>query len=531
MPQFSEEINETHLRIRRQTVKQIVDDLLKKFKGLPFREFRYAGEAVQLITPGSAIDSTPANRDLGQNHITIEVEDNPDYSMGYTQVPKDGVKPLFRCTKTGLDIYPVYQNRKLVISLIITSSSRVRINNLITQLKQGMVLQSNMLTHKISYDYDIPPVTSVLINHIYNTMENKHGYNIEFIDWLREIVQDKVQLSTRLDGEKGVLTVRENAVNVLSHVVESDEEPRKESDNNGVWEFTLELEARYMRPNMVRCSYPCVVNNQILHELFLPTPIVNHDYRAEQATSHLDIQAMEVWKNNRDFSNWRRSTLGYKDPPFDDWGKEIGNSKLKPLLTTLILLDETDYYQIFNLETDLADFNFSEDFLSVLKIRSDATTFDGQHFITVKFFTDDRAELPEYLVADKVNYRTKYKADPRKFHHFIIYLNIDPTTIPDSVWQDILDAINDKDNPDRTKVGKGVGEYFGTFGEDLKDDWNKLVEDKMKDSEDVTRGDINNIIREIINRNNPEDFDNSAKYIYHSSPKTKLRFHVIGTKG
>ena len=81
-----------------------------------------------------------------------------------------------------------------------------------------------------SYDYDLPVPCAELLNQVYHLMEANHGYGIDFIEWLREIKQEHVQMSARLDGQKGVLTIRENAVNVLSNMVEHEEEPKKEKE-------------------------------------------------------------------------------------------------------------------------------------------------------------------------------------------------------------------------------------------------------------------------------------------------------------
>src|SRR5699024_9202014 len=129
---------------------------------------------------------------------------------------------------TMMDMYPIYQNRKINIRLEVVCASRVRLNGLITRIRQAMHQSETLFTHQISYDYDLPVPCADLLNQIYHLMEANHGYGIDFVEWLREIKQEHVQMSARLDGKKGLLTIRENAVNVLSNMVEHEEEPKKE---------------------------------------------------------------------------------------------------------------------------------------------------------------------------------------------------------------------------------------------------------------------------------------------------------------
>ncbi len=66
MPLFTAEIPETHLRINRPVIKQVVDDILLRFKDIPFREFRFLGNIVHN-------DELPA-RQLMLEHSTDQMQ-------------------------------------------------------------------------------------------------------------------------------------------------------------------------------------------------------------------------------------------------------------------------------------------------------------------------------------------------------------------------------------------------------------------------------------------------------------------------
>lgn len=518
MPLFTAEIPETHLRINRPVIKQVVEDIIGRFKDIPFREFRFLGDSSQLPTPGSGTDAGALNRSDADNYVNIEVTDEPDdeYARSYV-VGGNQNKALISCKRTMMDMYPIYQNRKIVIGLEIVCSSRVRLNGFITRIRQAMAQSETMFTHQISYDYDIPVPCAELLNQIYHLMENNHGYGIDFIDWLREIKQEHVQMSARLDGKRGVLTVRENAVNVLSNLVEHDDEPKKEKDKeNGVWSVNIDVELRYQRPNVIRCSYP-----PLIHGAFLPDMWFNKNktymYRQHAATSSLANQAMERFKWDIGFAVPGKGGLGVKEPYFDDWGKELHNKKLVKLITSLCVTDMDNPRMFFNLETGIVDYSFPPEILEMLTKYPQAMAYEGKHIINVKAFKGNEG-LPEdcLIIDENLNVTLDHDMDPRGYYHVVVSLNVDPTTIPAEVWEELLCST------------KGITTYFSYFGEKYRN----ILEGVLAslDSEDAcfTREIINAIIREIILDKDECDFDNGKLYYDANPRRTKLTYSVSG---
>lgn len=517
MPVFTAEVPETHLRINRPVIKQVVDDVLKTFKDLPFKEFRFLGDAEQLQTPGSAIDSGAFNRELAGNYIDIEVDDVPDDEFGRSYATSQAINHnIISCKRTRLDMYPIYQNRKIVIRMKIVGSSRVRVNGLITRIKQGMYQSATLFTHKISYDYDLPKPCVALLNEMYHLMENKHGYGIEFVDWLREIRQDHITLSTRLDGKVAVLCVQENGVNVLSNLVEHADEPTKDRENNnGVWSIDLDIELRYQRPNVIRASYPPLVHNQLLNDIWFNTK-GPYNYRKEAASTSLGARALERFKWDLNYGYPTRGGLGVKEPYFDDWGKIHDNKKLVKLLTALVSIDEQDYRQFYNLKTDMDEFRFPETFMDTLTRYPDALLYEGKHLVCVKAYNDSQVIRPEHLVIDNLfNIRMDYDLNPRGYYHIVFFLNADPTTIPIEVWNTLLCS------------KEALILYFELFGDKYADklrEINKNIEDAC-----FTMGHIDSVLKDLVEDNNGA-YENGKLYKDYSPRRTKLVYGVSGEK-
>lgn len=518
MPVFTAEIPETHLRINRPVIKQVLDDVLSRFKEIPFREFRFIGDSEQLMTPGSAIDAGAFNRTLADNYVDIEVEDVPDDEYGRSYVTTQGInKAIIRCEKTKLDMYPIYQNRKIVISMKVVCSSRVRLNGLITRIKQGMYQSQTLFSHKLSYDYDLPVPCTVLLGEIYGRMENKFGYGLTMVDWLKEIKADHIQMFSRLDGEKGVLGVRENAVEAKSNLVEHEEEPRKDKDeNNGVWSLDIDVELRYQRPNVIRVSYPPIVHNQFLPDIWF-NKNKTFNYRSEAATSGLGNMAIEHFKWNHYFGIPGKGDLGVKEPYFDDWTKEIQNSGLIKLITCLVTVDENDRRQVFNVRNDLSEYFFPEETLQTMLHNSMALFHEGKHLYHVKVYNHSYPVRADCLSIDEnLNITLDYDLDPRGYHHIVFCINADPTTIPLEVWEGML---CDKE---------ALIMYFSLFGDKYRD---MLLASANDIGSDVcfTKEMLDSVIKELIV--DGHDFDNGKLYYDASPRRTKVGFHITGYKG
>lgn len=520
MPVFTAEIPETHLRINRPVIKQVIDDVLKRFKEIPYREFRFLGDSEQLMTPGSAIDSGAFNRALSDNYVDVEVEDVPDDEYGRSYTTTQNInKAIIRCEKTKLDMYPIYQNRKIVISLRIVCSSRVRMNGLVTRIKQGMHQSETMFSHQISYDYDLPVPCTVLLGEIYGRMEGMHGYGIDFVQWLKEIKQDHIQMFSRLDGKSPVLGVRENAVEAKSNLVEHEQEPRKEKDeNNGVWAIDLDIELRYQRPNVIRASYPPIIHNQFLPDIWF-NKNKTFDYKSEAATSSLGNMALERFKWNLNFGIPGKGDLGVKEPFFDDWAKEIHNRNMIKLLTSLITVEDCNPNRLFNVKNDIVDYVFPDEILETFKIHPSALFYEGAHLFHIKAYNHAIPIRSDCLTIDEdLNIAVDYDLDPRGYYHIVFCINRDPTTISDDLWYEFL---CDKE---------ALIMYFSLFGDKYRDILLAYIAE-MEDKEACfTKDVIDEIIREIIKDGPGEDFDNSKLYVDYVPRRTKVGYHVIGSR-
>ena len=520
MPVCTAEIPETHLRINRPVIKQVVDDVLLRFKDIPFREFRFLGEATQLPTPGSSIDSGAFNRSDADNYVNVVVDDIADEEYGRSYVVgQNQNKALISCKRTMMDMYPIYQNRKINIQLQVVCSSRVRLNGLITRIRQSMFQSDTLFTHQISYDYDLPVPCAELLNQVYHLMEDNHGYGIDFLDWLREIKQEHVQMSARLDGSDGRLTIRENAVNVLSNLVEHEEEPKKDKEkDNGVWSIEFDIELRYQRPNVIRCSYPPIIHNNFLPDIWFNKNKI-YMYREHAATASLAVRAMERFKWEIGFGVPGKGGLGVKEPDFDDWGRDIQNKKLVKLLTALSVVDENDPRQFFNIVEDMDAYKFPDEILKMMKVYPQALLHEGKHIVHIKAYRGN-AQIPEecLLIDDQLNIRLDADMDPRGYYHIVLCLNVDPTTIPAEVWGELLCE------------AEGLGTYFSYFGDKYRNIIDRVMALFQEADACLSQEAVNEVIREIIIDDADQEFDNSKIYYDDYAMRTKLNFHVIGEK-
>lgn len=519
MPRFVAEIEEHTHNLIRPVIFQIINDYLSHFKGLPLREIRFHGESDQLTTPESTIDMTKFNRSLNDNYIDVEIEDeaDEDFDPSYNyQVGQN--KKIISCKKLGLDMYPIYQNRIMTITLNITSSSRVRLNKMISRIKAAMHSSDVLLTHQISYDYELPKPCNFLLMDMYDLMEANHGYGWKYVDWIESIKEEHVQYSARIDGNLPILGVRENGVNVLTHLVDAAREPKKEkSDDVGGWKASIDIEMRYQRPNEIRVSYPPIVHNQLLSDIWFNTK-PNYTYRKHGASGSIATMAAEYWKWNLGWGVPGASGYGFYEPEFDDWQVMTHEPNLHHLLTCLIAVDEGDRKALFDIKNDIIDHKFNELVLDVLKVDPVTLFHPGKNIITAYIHNWNKEITPEYLEIDNdLVIRCLYDLDPRDYHHITFYLNTDPTTIPSIVW----DKFRCKE--------ESLEFYFGMFGEKYAWIIRKMFADNNGEK-CLTEDSIRELIREIIIDGKGEHFGNSGEY-YQSHPRRdKLFYYVLGYK-
>lgn len=522
MPQFRAEIPEIHTRITRPIIKQILDDVLPRFKEIPFREFRFPGDSEAILTPGSAIDGGILfNRELVSNYVDVEVEDLPDDEYGRSFQATNQVNHfIFRCEKTKLDLFPVYQNRKLTINFKVVCSSRVRLNGLVTRMTEAMRQSQTLFTHLISYNYDLPTPCVALINKVYDMMQANYPYpDLPPNKWFEQSKVDNLQIAYRQDGKGDTLVYKENAVNVLSNLTEHEEEPRKNKDAEvGVWNIEFDLEVRYQRPSSIRVSYPPIIHNQFLDESWFNKP-KTYDYTKFAATSSLGNMAIERFKWNIGYGVPGRGDIGCKEPYFDDWGKDIGTPSSVTLLTALSVVDEADLRYFFNPFTDLTDYQFPEEIQRLMKIVPEAMLYSGKHFIGIKAYSWNDNIRPEHLSFEESGkIITDFDLNPRNYYHIVFSFNADPTNIHGSVWDEALCELD------------GLITYFGVFGDKYSDKLKAIIaelkEDHGTDEVCLTRGVIDEVIRDLIEDGN--EFENGKLYWDLYPVRTRLDYRVIG---
>ncbi len=524
MPQFRAEIPEIHTRITRPVVKNILDDVLKQFKDIPFREYRFAGDAENLLTPGSAIDTDKKNRSTMDAYVDVEVEDVADDEFGRSYQSTNGVNHfMFRCTRTKLDLFPVYQNRKLTIGFKVVAPSRVRINGLITRIQQAMQQSQTLFTHMVSYNYDIPVPCVRLLEMFHTMMQANYPYDdLDFDKWFEESKVEALQYATRLDGQYRGMIYAENAVNVLSNLVEHEEAPKKDKDDeNGVWNINFDLEVRYQCPNAVRASYPPIVHNRFLPEIWFNKP-KTYDYTNNAATSSLGQMAIERFKWNFGYGVSGRGDTGCKEPYFDDWGRKFDNKRVIKLFTALVTVDEADLRYFFDPINDINDYKFPDEINRLIKLYPMALLHEGKHFFDVRAYSWNEVIRPEHLsFTPEFKLQTDFDLNPRGYYHIVYSLNTDPTTIPSQVWDEALCE------------PEGLITYFSLFNDKYGAKLQALYDEMKEDDPDgeicFTRGAINEVIKDMVE--DGHDLDNGKLYWDDYPWRTHLNYHVIGERG
>lgn len=526
MPQFRVEIPETHTRITRPVVKQVLNDVLKRFKDFPFREFRFRGDTDNLLTPGSAIDADRTNRQTADTYVDVEIDDVPyDEATRSFQSNTGSSRHIFSCKKTKIDLFPVYQARRITITFKVVSSSRVRLNGLVTRMTEMMRQSRTVFTHELSYNYDLPIACIELLKLSYQMMQTNHPYDrLNWDQWMSDSSAKGLETIRTLDGKiPQTLTYRENAVKLISQLNEAEDEAKKDTeDHNGIWYVTFDHELIFERPSSIRASYPCMVHNQVF-----PIEWCNvdkeYDYTNFITTASQAQQAAEQWMYNIGWNVPGRGHLGIKEPFFDDWCVEPTSPTLTQLATCMIVVDEGDPNYLFDLHHDMTDYQIPDPLLRLALLNTQALFYSGWSWLYVKVYNWGDTIAPEHMRCKdgtlKIN--MEYELNPRDFYHVVISLNTDPSTIPSSLW---AKALADPEAILTYFKALGYGDYVS---DQIRKELQYLTPDANGNYDfEMPQYIVNNTITKMSKDGVP--MSNDAVYLSDARPRYGFIYDVIG---
>ena len=475
MPQYILEIPNCEETISSPIVISVLNRIIRTYKWYRGFDFQFLNLGESILVKGSEIDILSQDRSQqrldSDTVVIVETSERYNEEMSRASAIGEGTqKNIFTCPKTKITMHPGYQQMITDITMRFRFTTRHAAENFRKRVKLASTKSVDGMRLEVKYNYTIPYQYLYILKHAHDLMEKKHGYGIDFGTWLRESFTKNITALANQSGGKSVLAIAEINQGVLVLVQSPDEVPQKEKEGDSdAYTVTMEFEVMYDRPDVMRLKMPHIIHNQSIDfkllNRFKPQIQETNNVRAHiSLLDSLKTGAIPIGKN---------MISGASSPVFDDWLTPYFVKEYPDLLRSLLLVGEEDRYDVLNLK-DMTDWQFSEATLNWL-IATNATI--GKRNFNILWFrlwSFDKCESLEILKLDKdLNLTSTEPLDPRKNYHLTIGLNVDPSVLDKSVWDEL------KNHPGFLE------EWLGTIAPDMSpliNQWFKDYYDKFKDT-------------------------------------------------
>ena len=477
MPQFLLEIPNCEETISSPLVISVLNRIIRTYKWYKGFDFQFLNLGESILVKGSEIDVLSQDRSQQRlaTDTTVFVETSERYNEEMSRASAIGEgtqKNIFVCPKTKITMQPGYQHMIVDISMRFRFTTRHAAENFRKRVRLASTKSVDGMRLEVKYNYTVPYQYLYILKHAHDLMENKHGYGVSFGDWLKESFTKNLTTLSNQSGGKSVLAIAEINQGVLVLVQSPDETPQKDKDGDGdAYTVTMEFEVMYDRPDVMRIKLPHIIHNQsidfkLLNRFKPQTQDVSTARTHIALLDSLKTGAIPIGKN---------MISGASSPVFDDWLTPFFVKEYPDLLRSLLLVGEEDRGDVMNLR-EMTDWEFTEDTLKWLIATNKTIGKKNFNILWFRLWSFDKCESFEILEMDKdLNLRSKEPLDPRKNYHLTIGINIDPSVLDKSVWDEL------KKHPGFLR------EWLGTIAPDIipdVDQWFRDYYDKFKDTSD-----------------------------------------------
>lgn len=371
MPHFRIPIANLDESFLRPLIWSVTRDINKKIGVSPDAPVFYPGEYGVSMQLNSKIkqDGDKASHEqngslFGANElISIEADEMFDDSLRDTPVNKDEYMPIFRDTKLGIAIRPVYMPCIMNLSYKYRCKDRGQADIIRNKIRSKMTFYGDLLHHNLKYHYLIPDEVYFILRAIWERRENIAGYGDSFEHYLfprSDRMHSSVRISkvTNSNASHDRYAVSENQTRVFGYYdfqVAPDKGSREKEDSTYTLSFNYKL--RYSKPIEIKMDYPIMVHQQLIPIPFIPKP---EDTMYEQGLGeerHFSLTgiAFERW-TVQEYHRLKNIAKydGISIPNFDEWVPEEeykipGTRRLVDLLLSLATQQPCELVDIKNI--------------------------------------------------------------------------------------------------------------------------------------------------------------------------------------
>lgn len=484
MPKIKQMIPETASTITRPIVLEVVRQIMD-MTGIDKEttQIFFPRENGRIAQVGSTLtgDALP-NITNAVERVKIEAsEDYQAEEIGSVAVHQPENRLIFLDNDLDTVVRPVYVTSTMTINF----SYRAVDQTSAERWRDEIAVRMSMMDHphllNLTYSYVIPEYFLIILQEIHRLREATDGYKQDWPTYFNDNSSKLLSVLSNLAGKEQVLALSETQTRVPGMFdFEAVPEKGNREDGTEAWTITFSYKFQYAKAVACQMTYPIVVHNQPLNELFLPkVPDTPNNHKVSMSASMYGLAHFESgsWSHPEHYRD------GYAIPPFDDFIPDYQLPATKRVVTSLVLIDEARPEVLMNLGDIDSAFAFKPEVLAFLREETPSLTKPYMSIFNVSLYRNVHMLPPEAIeVRPNMDVVVTKLKSLRYYYHVRLSMVTDLRRV-------------DMDGLDRARRhGKALVEILKAIEPSLEE--RGLLPRVLKNNY-VTRADLEAVIREM----------------------------------
>lgn len=328
-----------------------------------------------------------------------------------------------------IDVYVVEQQVpcSMTLSFSLQFKNRESAFMAISAITNTSFRDSIINTHNLSYNYPITNELFICLHEIYKLRKN--SMNQGFWTYLTRCSRGGTQYLQQRTGDKVELVVKRQDIRAIGVLEHTQSAPTVEEQDRGIDRFIVEFTytLQFARPDVLRLSFPVVINNQLVPNWMLPPPI-----ESELAKVTAILQERSIFGYLQSTS--LKPSLVVRRPEYDDFKppiQPITCNGFREFFNAVVLLDDTPTTTI-----DLLNLGFHtqlhDTVVQIMKLQG-SSVFETTGLINLMVYCNDIPVDQSLLSIDENLVLTIAMQDRLRRYHLVISEATDLNLI-DSKW-------------------------------------------------------------------------------------------------
>jgi hypothetical protein len=395
-------LNNTVQTVTRPVIYDILSQVRRRMRLPESVEIRYYGEdgAAPQLDSLLVKDPKQTNKWAHTENLYIEItESDPPEYIGQIAVIAPDNQRIFADYSLGVYLRPVYAMTRVEVKIAYQAPDQNRAEKWRNEMRTRAGQGAWTYLHTASYSYCIPDPFAELLGVIHKRREAVAGYGDNFTEYLMKCITNRARIVTNLTGEKQVLAIAEEEVQIQGYFTNSGAPDRAVKDEeSGRWNSEVTYIFEYEKPIEMVMNYPIMIHNQLLPAIYRPRLLENSFTQAFKRMGQ-NAAAFQAYTAQNQILQYY-GNRGVQIPEFDNFIATPLQAGTVRAFMALAAISPTDLRSLLNLN-QLGMFNVHTDVLKFMvesEWRFMAVEF--QSILQLTYYKNVNIQSQDSLVVD-----------------------------------------------------------------------------------------------------------------------------------